>query len=64
MNLYLNNPLILFVLCFSLVLFSIICIYLVNERINRPIVSDINTNTNTDSDTNSDTNSIINAAHV
>jgi len=60
MNLYLTNPLILFVLCFSLVMISIVTIYLVNERINRPIVPD--TNTNTDSD--SDTNSIINAVHV
>ena len=60
MKLYLTNPLILFILCFSLVMISIVTIYLVNERINRPIVPDTNTNTNTDSDNDS----IINAVHV
>lgn len=60
MNLYLSNQLIIFILCLFLLIITIISIYLVNERINRPIVPDTNTNTETDSDTDS----IINVVHV
>lgn len=53
MNLYLTNPLIIFLICFFGFLIFFICVYLVNERINRLIVTDI-----------TERISIINSAHV
>jgi hypothetical protein len=58
MNLYLINPLNVFMLVFSLVIIIGGITYFVNERITRQI------GPYPDTDTDTDTDSIINAVHV